>query len=185
MKKGFLAVMAITTALFVTSCGKKGGLSEETKAAMQTFETNWKATEGNMTAMGTTMTTAFGEMTTMMAANDAMDMTKLKPATKASVDSMLTMCTMIKGQMEKMKGDCSAAMTQWATDATAYADWKKKAQEEKLADADFKAEIDNTWTAKLATYNDQLVAMNEALTGIQAACKSSCDAITGMVTPVK
>ena len=185
MKKGILAVLAISTALFVTSCGKKGGLSEETKTAMSTFETSWKAAETSMTAMGATMATTFGEMTTMMAANDVLDLSKLKPEVKASIDSNLAMCTTIKMQMEKMKGDYSAAMNLWATDSQAYADWKKKAQEEKLADADFKAEIENTWTAKLATYNEQMVAMNEALTGIQSACNATCAAITGAVTPAK
>lgn len=185
MKKGFLAVLAITTALFVTSCGKKGGLSEVTKAAMTTFETNWKATEANMTAMGTTMNTAFAEMTTMMKMDDGMDMSKMKPAQKASMDSMTTMCTMIEGQMEKMKGEYSAAMASWSADAQAYADWKKKASEEKMDDAAFSSELTNNWTAKLATYNEQLVGMNEQLTGIQAACKATCDAMAAMMMPAK
>jgi len=83
-------------------------------------------------------------------------------------------------QMEKMKGDYSAAMGEWAADSQAYADWKKKASEEKMDDAAFSTEITNTWTAKLETYNDKLVGMNESLTGMQAACKATCDAMTGM-----
>jgi len=185
MKKVIIALLAISTALFATSCGKKGGLSEETKAATTTFETSWKATEANMTAFGTTMASTFGEMNTMMAPHMSMDMSKMKPAAKASMDSMMGMCKVITMQMEKMKGDYSAAMGEWAADSQAYADWKKKASEEKMDDAAFSAEITNTWTAKLGTYNDKLVGMNESLTGMQAACKATCDAMTGMAMPIK
>lgn len=185
MKKVIIAVLAISTALFVTSCGKKGGLSEETKAAMTTFETSWKAAEGSMTAFGTTMTSTFGEMNAMMAPHMAMDMSKMKPAEKAGMDSMMAMCNVITMQMEKMKGDYTATMAEWTADSQAYADWKKKASEEKMDDATFSAEIANTWTAKLGTYNDKLVGMNEALTGIQSACKATCDAMTSMAMPTK
>ncbi|MEZ5013239.1 MAG: hypothetical protein R2794_03020 [Chitinophagales bacterium] len=43
MKKGIIAFFAIATPFFISSCGKKGGLSEETKTAMTTFETGWKS----------------------------------------------------------------------------------------------------------------------------------------------
>lgn len=185
MKKGIIAVLAISTALFATSCGKKGGLSEETKMAMQTFETGWKATETNMTAFGATMSTAFTEMNTMMAADEKMDMSKMKPAAKSSMDSMMAMCGVIKVQMDKMNGDYKTAMDQWTADSQAYTDWKKQAQADKIADEAFKTEITGTWTTKLNGYNDALVNMNEMLTGIQAACKSTCDAIAGMAMPMK
>lgn len=184
MKKGIIAVMAVTTLFFVSSCGKKGGLSEETKTAMQKFETDWKTAEDNMMKFGETMNSTFTDMNKMMDESEHMDMTKMKPAEKASCDSMMQMCTTIKTSMDKMKSDYNTAMETWKTDSQAYADWKKKAQEEKMDDAAFKTELDNNWVAKLATWNESMAGWNEQLTGMQSACKSTCDAMMHMSMPM-
>lgn len=176
MKKGIIAVLALSTTLFMTSCGKKGGLSEETKTAMTTFETAWKAAEAQMTAFGTTMTATTGDMTKMMDDAMAMDMSKMTPAAKASCDSLIVMCGSIKTGIEGMKTAYTAGMDSWKADTQAYADWKKKGHDEKMDDATAMAGI-TEWNAKLATYTETMTGWNEQLTSMQGATKATCDAM--------
>ncbi len=180
MKKGIIAVLAVTTVFFVSSCGKKGGLSEETKTEMQKFETDWKTAEASMMAFETTMTTKFEGMNKMMAETEAMDMSKMKPAEKEACDVAMAQCAVIKTSMDKMKADFTTAMGQWKTDSDAYQAWKKKAQEEKLDDATFKSELENNWMSKVATWNETMSGWNESLTGMESACKAQCDAMMMM-----
>ena len=182
MKKGIIAVLALSTTMFITSCGKKGGVSEETKTAMTTFETSWKAAEAQMTAFGTTFTTTNGEMNKMMDESMAMDMSKMKPADKASCDSMMAMCGTIKSGMEGMKTAYAAGMEQWKADTQAYADWKKKGHDEKMDDAGAMAGMAE-WNAKLTTWNETMTGWNEQLTSMQGACKSTCDAMMHIGMP--
>ncbi len=183
MKKAIIAVLALTTTMFISSCGKKGGVSEETKAAMTTFETSWKAAEAQMTAFGTTFTATSGDMNKMMDETMAMDMSKLKPAEKATADSMMAMCGSIKSGIEGMKTAYAASMEQWKADTQAYADWKKKGHDEKMDDAAAMAGM-TEWNAKLTTWNETMTGWNEQLTSMQGACKTTCDAIKNIGKPM-
>ena len=65
MKKGFLVILAIASMATLNSCGKKKGPSAETKQAMATFESEWKALGDQIAAWETTMNTAMDGMTQM------------------------------------------------------------------------------------------------------------------------
>lgn len=177
MKKGFIAVMALVVTFYFSSCTKKAGMSEETKTLMNNFETSWNSADEQMKNWGQTMNTTFSDMNKMMDESMPMhDMSKMKPAEKASADSMMMMCNTIKAQMESMKTMYNTEMDAFKADKQAYDDWKKKGQEEKMDDATIKAGLD-TWNVKLAEWNTKMGDWNEQLTGIQAACKTTCDAM--------
>ncbi len=176
MKKGIIAVMALSIAFYFSSCTKKGGMSEETKTAMTTFETAWSATGDQLNGWGTTMNTTHADMNKMMDASMSGDMSKMKPAEKAHMDSMMMMCTPIKAGMEGMKSEYNAAMEQWKADTQAYADWKKKGQEEKMTDEQINAGLAE-WNTKLAAWNTKMSDWNQQLTSMQAACKTACDSM--------
>ncbi len=182
MKKGILAVMALTTTLLMTSCGSKG-VSEETKTAMTTFETSWKATEDQMMAFGTTMNTTMADMNKMMDGSMAMDMSKMKGEEKEKCDMMMAQCTTIKTGMAGMKTDYAAAMEQWKADTQAYANWKKKGHDDNMTDEAAMAGMAE-WNAKLAMYNTKLTDMNAQLTSMQGMCKTTCDSMMHMDMPM-
>ncbi|MEZ5013238.1 MAG: hypothetical protein R2794_03015 [Chitinophagales bacterium] len=128
---------------------------------------------------GNTMNSTFADMNKMMDSEMNMDMSgmKMSAAEKAHCDSLMTMCNTIKAQMDAMKSTYNSDMETWHTETAAYQDWKKKAQEDKMADADFAAELANTWTPKLTEWNEKVAGWNEALTGMSAACTTTCDAL--------
>ncbi len=180
MKKGFLVILAIASMATLNSCGKKKGPSAETKQAMATFESEWKALGDQIAAWETTMNTAMDGMTQMMTATRSMDITKLSGESKSMAEMNLMMCSKIDEQMVAMKTGFAKAKTDFAAATDEYGAWKKKGQEEHLDDATITSELAN-WTTKLTEWKTTVEGLNQQLSGMQDACKQSCDAITAMV----
>lgn len=179
MKKGFILMLAIAGIATLSSCSKKKGPSEETKQLMTTFETDWQALGDQINGWETTMTSTMSGMTTMMTETRAVDLSKLPSDAKAMAETNLMMCTKIEEQMAAMKTGYATAKSDFATATDEYSAWKKKGQEEHLDDATIAAEMAN-WNAKLTEWKGIAAGWNEQLTGMQDACKQTCDAVMGM-----
>jgi len=180
MKIRIIAVLAITSTLFAASC-KKGGMSEETKTKMATFEADWKAMSEQMTTWGTTMNTRMEAMNKMM--HDAMPMEgdmhgDMKMDHKEHMDMMGTdsasiMCNMIMMQMDAMKAGYKTAMDSVTAQTAEYAEWKKTTMEAKDEEA-ANAGLDQ-WNTKLAADKTMMEEWNGALTEMETNCKNVCD----------
>lgn len=161
MKSKLMAAVAIVAVVFTMSC-KKGGMSEETKTKMSTFETEWKTMTDQMTAWGTTMNTAMGEMDKMMM--ESMPM----------ADSMSKkMCDDVMMRMEAMKTMYKSSMDSVTAGMAQYTEWKKTSIEAK-DDAATSAGLDE-WNAKLGTYTSMMADWDPALGGLKDACTMACD----------
>lgn len=179
MKKGFILVLAIASIAAMSSCGKKKGPSEATKQLMSTFETDWKALGEEINGWEATMTSTMSGMTTMMTETRAVELTKLPSDAKAMAETNLMMCTKIEEQMAAMQTSYATAKSDFASATDAYTAWKKKGQEEHLDDAAIVAEMAN-WNTKLTEWKTIATGWNEQLSGMQDACKQTCDAVMGM-----
>ncbi len=77
---------------------------------------------------------------------------------------------------ESLKSEYNSAMEEWKADTQAYADWKKKGQDEKMTDEEINTGLSD-WNTKLAAWNSKMAEWNERLTGMQAAAKTTHDAM--------
>lgn len=183
MKKGFIVMLAIATVASFASCGKKKGPSEETKQMMSTFETEWQALGEQINGWEATMTSSMDAMTKMMAETRAIDLSKLPADSKTMAETSLMMCAKIDESMVAMKTGYAQAKTDFAAKTDEYGAWKKKGQEEHLDDATITAELAK-WNATMTDWKTTVASWNEQLTGMQDACKQSCDAVAAVI-PVK
>ncbi len=166
MKNNLFAAIAIVAVVFTVSC-KSGGMSEETKTKMSTFETNWKAMSDQMTAWGTTMNTRMAEMDKMMLESMGGDM-------HMEMDSMTTkQCNDITAGMASMKETYKSTMDSVAAGMTQYTEWKKATMEAK-DEAATNTGLDE-WNAKLTGYTNMMTDWESSLSGMEAACKAVCD----------
>lgn len=180
MKNKFYAAIAIIAVVFTVSC-KKGGMSEETKTKMTTFEADWKAMSDQMTAWGTTMNTKMEDMNKMM--HDAMPMEgdmshdmkdmKMDKMAMNGEDSMTMMCNMIMMEMDAMKAAYKTGMDSVNAQTAEYAEWKKASMEAKDEEAT-KQGLD-MWNAKLAANKTMMDEWNNQLMQMETNCKNTCD----------
>lgn len=124
MKTTFKAIAVLFIAFAIASCGSKG-LSDETKAAMAKFETDWAAMMTSATDFTANLQTAIDSMaahhagmTEMTAGLKQADLDKLK----ADMDVCMKTETDAKAMLEAANG----AITEWTTAGTDWAAWKKK-----------------------------------------------------------
>lgn len=176
MKRSLCISLFIATGLFFTGCGSKG-MSEASKSAMKTFETNWKAAGEAMNAWGSTMNTTMASMEKMMhdsmPMDSTMDMKKMTAEQIKMHSDMDAQCTNIMGEMESMKKMFASAQETWAADEAAYTEWKKKAMEEKADDAAVTTAMAE-WNSKLTKHTDDVAAWSKSLTSLNEQCTKVC-----------
>lgn len=168
MKNRFYAAIAIVAVVFTVSC-KKGGMSEETKTKMTTFEAGWKTMSDQMTTWGTTMNTTMDEMNKMMHESMGGDMSKDMKMDSASQK----MCDDVMMKMDAMKATYKTTMDSVNANMAQYTEWKKTMMEEK-DDAATSAGLD-MWNAKLTGYQTMMADWTPALAGMKDACTMACD----------
>lgn len=176
MKRSTLVYLFLATGLFIASCGKKG-MSDETKNTMKAFEADWKATGDAMKTWGDKMNTTMASMDKMMHESmpmDAtMDMSKMKPEEVKMHEEMDMECKNMMAEMDAMKKTYATALDTWSADEKAYGEWKKKAETEKMADAEVMTAMTD-WNAKLAKHKDDMAAWDKSLVTMNEECTKMC-----------
>lgn len=173
-----LSIAAIAVLFSFSACGKKG-ISDELKGQMRTFEADWKTTGEALTAYGATMNTTFGEMATMMEANNAIPTTGLAPQKASSVDSLKAICTSITQRTEMIRTSYDATLKGFAADEAAYKEWKGKVQQKEISEDDAPAGLGD-FNTKLTAYKDNMTAWASAVQELNDRCTATCKAIEVM-----
>ncbi|MFN0274927.1 MAG: hypothetical protein ACKVPJ_04225 [Chitinophagales bacterium] len=181
MKRTIVAILTITSAIFISSCSsEKGGLPEEMKTKMSAFEADWGKAGEAMTAFGQTMTTTAGELTTMISTNMSMDMSKLSADMMPKADSLKNVCTSITGSITEMQTAYATAMTNWATDQAGYAELKAKAEKGEVKGPELTTGLQG-YMDKLTAATTELGNWTTMLNDLKTKCTSTCDAMTTMM----
>ena len=147
----FLGAIFGTAAL--ASCGG-GGLNEATTSSISSFDSTWTATMGSANQWVSDAQAQVAKWETDHAAMDEMMTTWDKKMMEAQTANV-AVCHAVGGKGNAVIQTAQDAITAWGAEGSAWADWKKKADDGDVN----QEEADSTMTS----WNDKLGAANTAM----------------------
>lgn len=172
IKMTLLSFLAGT--IFLTSCG--GGVSEEFKKELSTFEADWNKAGETATAFGASLAAEDSAMKAMAPAGvpDSLK-ANATPEQLAAVDSLGKICEDHTAKLAEIKTTYEGFKASWDKDSKDWADWKAKVEKGEVKEEEAKKALED-WKKKIADANTSVNEWQLALDGVKTACTATCEA---------